>query len=79
MLYRTLCNDIQSIYFQSLVGNRNIVIHLFLSKLQSQQIPLKITVTKDNKTLVAQATGQPAFPLEATEKDKFKFDQAGVA
>lgn len=27
---------------------------------------------------MAQATGQPAFPLEATEKDKFKFDQAGV-
>ena len=44
----------------------------------SKQIPLKITVTKDNKTLIAQATGQSAFPLEATENDKFKFDQAGV-
>ncbi|WP_400260768.1 serine hydrolase domain-containing protein [Sphingobacterium sp. SG20118] len=44
----------------------------------SKQIPLKITITKDNKTLIAQATGQSAFPLEPTEKDKFKFDQAGI-
>jgi CubicO group peptidase (beta-lactamase class C family) len=44
----------------------------------SAQIPLKITITVANKTLVAQATGQPAFPLEATAVDKFKFEQAGV-
>ena len=50
----------------------------YLGVYSSSQIPLKITITKDNKTLKAQATGQPAFALEATEKDKFKFDQAGV-
>jgi D-alanyl-D-alanine carboxypeptidase len=44
----------------------------------SSQLPLKITVTKDKETLIAQATGQSAFPLTAFEKDKFKFDQAGV-
>jgi D-alanyl-D-alanine carboxypeptidase len=44
----------------------------------STQIPLKITITKGSANLVAQATGQSAFPLEAIEKDKFKFDQAGV-
>ena len=44
----------------------------------SKEIPLKITITKENKTLIGQATGQPSFPLEATEKDKFKFEQAGV-
>ncbi len=44
----------------------------------STQIPLKITITKNNDTLFAQATGQSAFPLEATEKDKFQFLQAGV-
>ncbi len=38
----------------------------------------EITITKDGNTLIAQATGQSAFPLEATEKDKFKFDRAGV-
>jgi len=50
----------------------------YLGVYSSKQIPLKITVSKDGNTLIAQATGQSAFPLEATEKDKFKFDQAGV-
>lgn len=44
----------------------------------SADIPLKITVTKGDGTIFAQATGQPSFPLEATEKDKFKYDAAGV-
>jgi CubicO group peptidase (beta-lactamase class C family) len=50
----------------------------YLGVYSSTQLPLKITITKDNATLIAQATGQSSFPLEATEKDKFKFDQAGV-
>ena len=29
-------------------------------------------------TLIAQGTGQPAFPLEAINKDIFKFDQVGA-
>lgn len=44
----------------------------------SAQIPIRITVTRQNNTLVAQGSGQPSFPLEPTEKDKFKFDLAGV-
>lgn len=44
----------------------------------SEQVPLKITVSKNKLTLIAQATGQAAFPLEATAKDKFTFDQAGI-
>lgn len=44
----------------------------------SSQIPLKITISRNNNTLIAQATGQSAFPLEATDKDTFSFDQAGV-
>jgi D-alanyl-D-alanine carboxypeptidase len=50
----------------------------YLGVYVSKQIPLKITITKDGNTLIAQGTGQPAFPLEATDKDKFKFDQAGA-
>ncbi|MDY3521955.1 serine hydrolase [Riemerella anatipestifer] len=50
----------------------------YLGVYASQEIPLKITITKEGNTLFAQGTGQPAFPLEATEKDKFKFDRAGV-
>ena len=50
----------------------------YLGVYSSKQIALKITITKDGNTLIAQGTGQPAFPIEATEKDKFKFDQAGA-
>jgi Zn-dependent M28 family amino/carboxypeptidase len=44
----------------------------------SGQIPLKITFTRDGTALQAQATGQPAFPLEAVGQGVFKFDQAQI-
>ena len=50
----------------------------YLGVYSSTQIPLKITITKGDSTIIAQATGQSSFPLEATEKDKFQFDQAGI-
>lgn len=50
----------------------------YLGEYSSNQIPLKITITKNEDTLMAQATGQSAFPLEPTEKDIFKFDIAGI-
>lgn len=50
----------------------------YLGIYSSMTIPIKITITKEDHTLYAQATGQSAFPLEATAKDQFKFDLAGV-
>ncbi|WP_422858312.1 serine hydrolase domain-containing protein [Flagellimonas sp. S174] len=50
----------------------------YLGVYSSSQIPLKITITKNGNTLIAQGTGQPAFPLEAMDKDKFKFDKVGA-
>lgn len=50
----------------------------YLGVYASTKIPLKITITKENNVLMAQATGQSAFPMEASEPDKFKFDQAGI-
>ncbi|MDR2585657.1 MAG: beta-lactamase family protein [Prevotellaceae bacterium] len=50
----------------------------YLGVYSSQQLPLKLTITKSNGSLFAQLTGQPSFPLEATEKDKFEFKQVGV-
>lgn len=44
----------------------------------SEAIPLKITISVQNGRLTGQATGQSAFPLEATEKDTFKFDGSGL-
>jgi len=50
----------------------------YLGIYASKDIGLKITVSKNDKTLMAQATGQSAFPLDATDTDVFKFDQAGI-
>lgn len=50
----------------------------YLGVYATQQIPFKITITKDGNALVAQGTGQPAFALEATGKDKFEFNLAGA-
>ena len=50
----------------------------YLGVYSSKQISLKITITKNDQTLIAQATGQPMLSLQATEKDKFKYDEADV-
>ncbi|HZX74665.1 MAG TPA: hypothetical protein VFE57_09605, partial [Cyclobacteriaceae bacterium] len=50
----------------------------YLGVYSSDKIPMKITITKNDATLIAQATGQSSFPLDAIEKDKFKFDPAGI-
>ncbi len=44
----------------------------------SPAFPLKITIAKEAGGLTAQATGQPAFPLEAYDKDAFRFEMAGI-
>lgn len=44
----------------------------------SEQLPVKITITRESTRLIAQGTGQPSFPLEATAQDQFKFEQAGI-
>ncbi|MBN2280672.1 MAG: beta-lactamase family protein [Candidatus Marinimicrobia bacterium] len=50
----------------------------YLGVYASEQIALKMTITKAGDKLLAQATGQSSFTLEATEKDQFTFDQAGI-
>lgn len=50
----------------------------YLGVYANTDLPLEMTITKKDNALLAQATGQSAFPLEAAEKDKFKFDPAGV-
>jgi D-alanyl-D-alanine carboxypeptidase len=44
----------------------------------SKEIPLKITVFTEKNNLMAQATGQPAFPLTPSAKHQFVFEQAGI-
>ena len=44
----------------------------------NKKISDPISITKDNLTLMAQGTGEPAIPFDTTEKDKFEFLRAGI-
>jgi D-alanyl-D-alanine carboxypeptidase len=50
----------------------------YLGTYATTELPLKLTITKDGETLIAQATGQQQLPLEAKEKNVFAFDRAGI-
>lgn len=54
------------------------ILETYAGMYSSESFPLKITVSKKDKALTAQATGQSSFPLEATEVNIFKFEPAGV-
>jgi Beta-lactamase class C and other penicillin binding proteins len=44
----------------------------------SSQLPLEVTVTKENNSLLVQATGQPAFLLEPSSEHLFRFVENDV-
>ena len=48
----------------------------YLGVYSTESFPLKLTISKEGNVLKAQGTGQPSFPLECYEINKFKFDQA---
>lgn len=50
----------------------------YLGTYKSAQVPLKIEITKKETGLVAQATGQPSFPLAPMASNIFKYDPAGI-
>lgn len=50
----------------------------YLGVYSSPQLPLKLTIAAIGSQLTGQGTGQPSFPLEPFEKDKFRFGQAGI-
>jgi D-alanyl-D-alanine carboxypeptidase len=50
----------------------------YLGIYSSRTLPPKITISKDGNQLMAQATGQSAFPLEPYEAHKFRFSPAGI-
>lgn len=51
---------------------------VFTGTYGSPTFPLKIMITRNGSVLTGQATGQPAFPLEATSKTEFRFSPAGL-
>lgn len=44
----------------------------------SPGVPMKIMITRNEGTLMAQATGQQAFPLDAVALNQFEFKMAGI-
>ncbi|WP_256006319.1 serine hydrolase domain-containing protein [Pedobacter deserti] len=44
----------------------------------SAGLPFTITVTRNGSSIIAQASGQSALPMEAVTKSRFKFDGAGI-
>lgn len=56
----------------------NSVLQKYVGTYASSEIPLKITVSTKNGELIAQATGQPSFPLTPKSDTEFVFQTAGV-
>jgi len=54
------------------------VLDKYLGVYSSKQIAFKITISKDNATLIAQGTGQPQFTLEPVAQDRFIIDELGT-
>jgi D-alanyl-D-alanine carboxypeptidase len=50
----------------------------YLGTFSSVQMPLKITFSKAGEVLMAQATGQPQFPLTPLDNDKFGYSTAAL-
>ncbi|RAJ77365.1 CubicO group peptidase (beta-lactamase class C family) [Chitinophaga dinghuensis] len=50
----------------------------FVGSYATTQIPIKIKITKADNKLYGQATGQQAFPLEASSPTTFQYEPAGV-
>jgi D-alanyl-D-alanine carboxypeptidase len=50
----------------------------YLGEYSSPTFPLKISIIKENSKLFAEATGQPTFQFDATEKDCFEYVPAGI-
>lgn len=53
-------------------------LELYSGTYGSDSFPLKVKIFVEDDTLMGQATGQPSFPLEAYEEDKFQFVRAGL-
>ena len=50
----------------------------YLGVYATPQLPIKITITKKDNILIAQATGQQALPLEAGKDNEFKVDALNI-
>lgn len=54
------------------------VLDKYLGVYSTKQMPSKITITRNNNTLIAQGTGQPQFVLEPVAQDRFTVSEVGT-
>ena len=54
------------------------VLDRYLGVYSTKQTPFRITITKNNNTLIAQGAGQPQFVLEPVAQDRFTVDESGA-
>lgn len=69
------------IKFTSIVAAQTIMmppLDNYLGIYSCKKSSLKITISKNDTALIAQANGQNAFPLEASAKDQFMYYKAGI-
>ncbi len=62
----------------SLIKLKTTDLDKFLGVYSGPTFPLKVTITKKDSTLYAQATGQPLFELIALKENVFKYDVMGI-
>ncbi|WP_426278914.1 serine hydrolase domain-containing protein [Chryseobacterium sp. S-02] len=77
MIETALGRDFEMPSFKTMEIPEN-VLQRYVGTYSSKDVPLKINIFIEDKKLMAQATGQSAFPLEATSDTRFKFDAAGI-
>lgn len=88
---KTTVNDIMlgalSIYFgkayeipefKPAVAVETEVLDTYVGVYTSTELPMSITISRDGDMLMAQASGQSAFPLEAYGERLFQFSRAGI-
>jgi len=54
------------------------VLDKYIGIYSSKQIGFKVTITRDNGTLIAQGTNQPQFALVPVAQDRFSIDETGI-
>ena len=77
-ILETLFSNDSTLKRDSIITLNSEDLDVYLGVYGGPTFPAKITFTKKENTLFAQATGQPIFKLIAIKKDVFKYDSMGI-
>lgn len=79
-LYVGILNQLYGRYYQypSFDTKSDADLEKYAGEYQTKEIPIPLTIFSKEGILYAQGTGQPEFPLENIEKNKYRFEQAGI-